>query len=630
MKLSIIIPYYNAGLYTDELLKCLDKQITSEVEVILVDDGSKVPYKTDFTWCKVYRKKNGGPASARNKGLDVAEGDYIAFIDSDDMIAENYIEKVMEKIDSGFDVCDMSWKSLNQNGTQHNYKLNTENDRLTNPSVCTRVFNRKFLGKTRFSLDKDSTEDEDFSRRLGYLDPDRMKGKQYTAITEYMYFYRTEVEGSNVKKYKMGLRDTKRIVYYYYHFTADMTDVLEEIKKDDIHNEVFLMTNQCDLPEVKRYAQVIKPVRMWTHYLKGEPYSDIEIIDPPYQTQVVLFIRNCNIIGGIESFITNFAKIMSKFYDITFVFENCPDLLLSKISKYARVMRNSPNRNILCDTIIMLRILDTKPENIIYKRSIQMCHACRTNNEWHIPQDSDYIVNVSDTSKKSFGEEAKNGVVINNLIDVNPQKTLFLLSATRIPAPDKGNNEKRMRILCEKLQNANIPYIWLNFSDGRIANPPEGFYNLGVTDNIQNYMQKADYIVQLSDSEAYSYTVLEALTINKPVIVTPFPSIKDMGIKDGENGYIVPFDMDFDVNRLLDIPQFENSYNLQAIIKKWRSILGNTKPRNTYKPSSGVRVRATCRYYDVVLKRELMPGEIQEVSNERAAALESANVGVII
>lgn len=630
MKLSIIIPYYNVKEYTDELLACLDRQMEPGVEVILVDDGSKVPYRPSYPWLTVTRQKNKGPGPARNKGLDRATGEYIAFIDSDDLVAEDYLKQILAKINDGFDVCDMSWKSLNLNGAQHNYKLRSENDRLSNPSVCTRVFNSAFIGETRFSVDKDSTEDEDFSRRLGYLDPERMKGKKYTAITDYMYFYRTEVSGSNVKKYKDGLRKTKRVVYYYDRFTADMKSEFEQIKEDDMFNEVWLLTNYCEVPEVKRYAQVSKPFRLWTHFLKGEPYTNVEVIPPPYQTQVVLFINQAHIIGGIETFILNFAKIMRKYYDITFVVNNCPDSLAVKVARYVRVIRNDPTRQIVCDTLIMLRILDNKPTNIYYKRSIQMCHACKTNENWHIPQDTDYIVNVSEASRASFGDEAKSGLVIHNLIEPEPKKTLLLMSATRIPAPDKGNNEKRMRILCEMLKKAEIPFVWLNFSEGKLNNAPEGFYNLGLSDNIQDFMQKADYIVQLSDSEAYSYTILEALTVNKPVIVTPFPSASEMGIQDGVNGYIVPFDMDFDVKRLLDIPQFEYEYDLTKNVKKWRFILGNTHPKKNYKPDAKVKVRIICEYYDTVLQTKIDPETILEVDGIRADTLVMAKVGVRI
>lgn len=624
MKLSIIIPYYNVPCeYTDELLECLDKQINPlgdtvtmnpDVEVILIDDGSKTPYKPSYPWLKVIRQKNKGAGATRNKGIDKSKSEYITFIDADDMVAPNYIERILDKIEGGFDVCDMSWKSLTLNGVQFNYKLKSDTDRLSNPSVCTRVFNRSYIGTIRFSEVKDAAEDEDFSRRLGYLTDTH----KHTAITDYMYFYRTDVTDSNTKTFKQGLRKTKRIVYYFNHFRADMLDELEQIKKDDELNEVILLTNKCDMPEVRRYAQVYSPTRIWTHYLKGEPYTNIEIIQPPFHTQVVLYIHQTNIIGGIETFILNFAKIMSKFYDITFVVNVCPDTLVAKIAQYIRVIKGQPNKTIICDTLIMLRILDTKPENIKAKQSIQMCHACRTNPQWHIPQDSDCIVNVSESSKVSFGEESKDAVVIHNLIDVKPRKTLFLMSATRMPAPDKGQYEIRIRRLCEMLDEADIPFIWLNFSEGKLSDAPIGFYNVGLSDCIQDYMQKADYIVQLSDSEAFSYTILEALTINKPVIVTPFPSTADMGIKSGINGYIVPFNMDFDVKMLLDIPQFEYEYDVEKIADQWKKLLGKSSPENDYHPQPMVRVRVTQTYRDIAMNLELKRGLILNMTKERA------------
>ena len=639
MKLSIIIPYYNAREYTDELLAVLDKQIdplgdpatmNPDIEVIVVDDGSKEPYKPSYPWLTVIRQKNMGPAGARNKGLDKAKGEYIAFIDSDDMVADDYIEKVMEKISEGFDVCDLSWKSLNRNGAQHDYKLHSENDHLTNPSVCTRIFSRSFLGDNRMSMNKDSTEDEDFSRVLGYLDPDRMKGKKHTAITDYMYFYRTEIEGSNVKKYKMGLRDTKRIVYYYNHFRADMTDVLEQIKEDDIYNEVFLLTNRCDIPEVKRYAQVLKPVYMWTHYLKGEPYSNIELIPVPIESQVILYINQLHVIGGIESFIYHFMTTMSDKYEITLLIANIPIQQRIRLSTQCRVLDYNPKMVYSCDTLIMLRILDAIPGNIQYKQSVQMCHACRTNPKWHIPQNSEYIVNVSQAGKDSFLPESRNGAVIHNPIKKNEKKALLLVSATRIPAPDKGKNELRMRKLAEMLNDADIPFMWLNFSEGNIPDPPKGLINVGIFMDIQPYIARADYLVQLSDSEAWSYSILEALIQNTAVLVCPFPSAIEMGIKDGENGYILPYDMIFDVNKLLNVPQFTYTYDNKPIIAQWQKILGKAKPQKRKKTVSGLyRVIVLSKYHDLELNRTLDVGEIVEMTQERISVIMAANKSLI-
>ena len=104
-KLSIIIPAYNAENYLPQLLACLDKQMIPGVEVIIIDDGSKVPVKTDYKWAQVIRQENGGASAARNTGLDNAKGEYIVFIDADDLVADNYIDmikaKIAEKCDHG-------------------------------------------------------------------------------------------------------------------------------------------------------------------------------------------------------------------------------------------------------------------------------------------------------------------------------------------------------------------------------------------------------------------------------------------------------------------------------------------------------------------------------------------------
>ena len=100
MKLSIIIPEYNAEGLLPDLLACLDKQIQAtkhEVEVFIIDDGSKVPFSTDYPWAQVFRKQNEGPGIARNVGLEHMTGDYFTFIDADDMVADNYLEAIFDK-----------------------------------------------------------------------------------------------------------------------------------------------------------------------------------------------------------------------------------------------------------------------------------------------------------------------------------------------------------------------------------------------------------------------------------------------------------------------------------------------------------------------------------------------------
>lgn len=101
-KVSIIIPIYNVEKYLSRCVDSVLQQTLSNIEIILVDDGSpdKCPsicdqYKERDSRIKVIHKKNGGLASARNAGLKIATGEYIFFLDSDDWIELDTAEELV-------------------------------------------------------------------------------------------------------------------------------------------------------------------------------------------------------------------------------------------------------------------------------------------------------------------------------------------------------------------------------------------------------------------------------------------------------------------------------------------------------------------------------------------------------
>ena len=623
--LSIIIPYYEAKRYTDELLACLDKQMTDEIEVILVDDGSPTPFKTEYEWCTVIRQKNKRCAGARNTGLKKATGKYIQFIDADDMVPDYFVSRILREIkENPFDVCDHSWKSLDHTGVQHNMRIKDREGRLPNPSVCTRAFSKAYIGATRFNEKKDSTEDEDFSRKLGYLDKDIPC--KHTAISDYMYYYRTSVENSKVKRFKAGLMNTKRIVYYYSHVTADMKSLLEEIKAEDQTNEVWLLTNQCDIPGLKRYCQIAKPMTIWAHELRGESYGRCTVIEPPIRTQIVIYCEFVSKVGGITTFIYNFCQHMKEYYDIVVMIERIDAVHAERLSQIVRLEKYDPSKSIYCDTLILNRLTDKIPSNVICKQTIQICHACRQV-KYRIPQDRDYLINVSEAAKKSWGKEAEDGIVIHNISFPEQKPCLMLISATRVKTTDKGQNDIRMKKLAQMLDEAQIKYLWLNFADSQLSDMPRSFVNMPATTDIQPYIAKADYLVQLSDTEAFCYSAIEALENGTPVIITPLSVLPEIGIEDGVNGYVVPFDMKFDVRKLLEIPQFEYEYDNTEIIKKWRKILGSKKPERKYIPPVMVDVICLYQYFDTELKRTVKKGEKIRTTEERAQIICKAGYG---
>ena len=102
---SVIVPIYKVEKYLGKCVDSIINQTYKNLEIILVDDGSpdnsgKIcdEYAKKDNRIKVIHKENGGLSSARNAGLDVATGEFIAFVDSDDRIHLDFVEKLYRAI----------------------------------------------------------------------------------------------------------------------------------------------------------------------------------------------------------------------------------------------------------------------------------------------------------------------------------------------------------------------------------------------------------------------------------------------------------------------------------------------------------------------------------------------------
>ena len=119
MKVSVIVPVYNVEEYIDKCLDSLVHQTLTDLEIIVVNDGSpdnseKIikKYEKKYKNIKYLVKENGGLSDARNFGLKYAKGEYIAFLDSDDYVSEEMYQMMYIKAKSeDFDmvVCDINY-----------------------------------------------------------------------------------------------------------------------------------------------------------------------------------------------------------------------------------------------------------------------------------------------------------------------------------------------------------------------------------------------------------------------------------------------------------------------------------------------------------------------------------------
>lgn len=196
MKLSIIIPYYKTLELTTNLLDVLVPQLNEEVELIIVDDGCFDKQLDDYVeyLCKnvnknayiiMCKKENGGVSSARNMGLNTAIGEYVAFVDSDDLVREDYVKQILMAIKNNLPVYKISWESFGACKTFYD----AENLPDWNVAVWVRIIKRNLV-LVPFNENMKACEDKQFLLDNG------IEQEECGYINEYIYKYNSGRVGS--------------------------------------------------------------------------------------------------------------------------------------------------------------------------------------------------------------------------------------------------------------------------------------------------------------------------------------------------------------------------------------------------------------------------------------------------
>ena len=189
MLVSLVIPVYKVSDYLPKLLDTVLSQTHRELEIILVDDGSPDSsgricdeYALRDSRIKVIHKANSGVADARNSGICIATGDYIALIDGDDYLAEDYVEYLLKLcLDNNADISCCAWttdfdgrlkKCSYRKREPGVYKGNHEamrallTTRLMSSSVWGKMFKRTLFDNVRFPSGSKHYEDDATIYRL--------------------------------------------------------------------------------------------------------------------------------------------------------------------------------------------------------------------------------------------------------------------------------------------------------------------------------------------------------------------------------------------------------------------------------------------------------------------------------
>lgn len=365
--------------------------------------------------------------------------------------------------------------------------------------------------------------------------------------------------------------------------------------------------------------------------------------------RIILYQAQQNEVGGIETFNLNFCKRMSKYYDIVFVADKCDPVQKMKLEQYVPVYLFD-NQMFEADVVIFSSAWGMRPEaNFIADRYIQMVHADFAGIEKHwnfhykkldkVTEHYGGGENIAKTFKEKYGIEC--GVIpylLDNEVEIKP--VLHLISTTRI-AKEKGI--ERIVVMAKKLKELGYKFNWnvwgSGFDEGYVKRMQKSLENVpevsfkGLGRDLASYVADADYLVQLSDTEGYAFSIYESLSYNTPVIATAFPNAYEQ-IKDGKNGYILPFELftngiDDDWHKLFKklynkIPEFK--FEPLSSEQNWIDVLGKPKKDKrkpiAVKEPEKIKVRVIKRYKDVYWERRMNVGEIFEVTEGRAKLLE--------
>ncbi len=231
--LSIIVPAYNSSDYIKECISSVLMQKTSyNYELIVINDGSKddtlekINLFKENKHLKIINQENKGFSGARNRGIDESLGKYIMFLDSDDLLCENSIEKLIKTAKGKkADIVQGSYYTFNKNGNKFytNITPTEKNKEISIPGFpWGKVYNAKLFEKVRFPLDF-WYEDTIVNYLLARL------SNKYVAISDYVYGYRINEKGITFTSKK-----SKKVLDTYW-IIEEMIDLSKDIglKIDD-------------------------------------------------------------------------------------------------------------------------------------------------------------------------------------------------------------------------------------------------------------------------------------------------------------------------------------------------------------------------------------------------------------
>ena len=306
-KVSVIIPVYNVEAYIEKCIMSIINQSYQNIEIIIVNDGStdhsydvvkKIKEETKEERILILEQPNSGVSIARNKGLEIATGEYIIFVDADDFLANDCIEYMLSLInyDNGdFAFSIENFKKKNEKQTE---KLLTKNI-SSNEAIflllglkvtvgCwNKIYSRKMLidNKIKFLPDLFYGEGLSFIIRVSKI------AKKITIGNKKVYYYRKNNNTSATTKYNnIKYHNGEKAL----HLIGESIDLSDNMIKSSysIHLCTFYLGAIVKIIENHKRKEHKEDYKKWKMKMKKH-FRDV------YQSKYVSMYRKLMIFGGI-------------------------------------------------------------------------------------------------------------------------------------------------------------------------------------------------------------------------------------------------------------------------------------------------------------------------------------------
>ena len=322
IKISVIVPVYNVAQYLPKCLDTIINQTFKDIEIICVDDGSTdnsgeilSQYAKKDHRIIIIEKQNGGLSSARNAGLNVAKGEFIVFIDSDDWVDERFCEKLYDSItknNADISICAV-----------HQYDSKTGENDDSNPYYTLGFFDESFDNRVFSHKDtKDFICDVCVMAwnkiyRRSFLDglharfPEGLifedgpffftiffKTDRITIVRDYLYYYRINRKNSIIGKGDKKFFDIFTIITLMYD-KLKMQEYFDEVKYEFFRKKTEDIMYRCKTLKPSLRPEFCEKIRHFDLFYNN-PAFDFNYIDKefPYLYDVITAIKK----GGYKQF----------------------------------------------------------------------------------------------------------------------------------------------------------------------------------------------------------------------------------------------------------------------------------------------------------------------------------------